>query len=321
MAYESFPNDAHNNRAVSLAEHEQIAAPLGLSGLLNYTSTAPVFADASGRQVKLRAGVAASIRGTRFNNLTETTIAITANTSGNPRVDLVVLRLRRQESAAGAGDHYTISPVVIAGAAAAQPVAPSPVRNDTPGSGFWDIPLAEVTIPSGDATIEGGQVKSVAYYITGSGYAGRDDWAKPPVEPGVIFRAQDSGITYIGSASGTWVRLDYSTGAVNITTGQSKAGWDLRDFWVARSGNAVAMSMYILRTGGSLGASAHQYFGPIASQFRPIRTVYGAAHVGTPDHSTHCAVTDDGVIMLVGNGAQGINSGSQVLCNMSWIAD
>lgn len=321
MAYESFPNDAHNARAVSLAEHEQIAAPLGLSGLLNYTDTSPVYADSTGLRVKLRAGVAASVRATRFNNATETLVTIQPNTSGNTRIDLVVLRLRRQETSVGAGDRYTVVPYVIQGAPAATPSAPAPVRNDTPGTGFWDLPLAEVTVINNAATITGTQVASRAYFISGSGYAGRDDWAKPPVEAGVIFRANDSGITYIGTATGTWTRLSYNTGWVSFTNGQSKAGWEFRTLAVARDGNLVVLDLYLLRTGGAIGASTHQYFGPVPSQFTPNRTVFGVAQIGTPDHSTHVAAQSDGVIALFGNFSQGISTGSQVFCNMSWLAD
>lgn len=320
VGYESFPNDAHNARVITLAEHEQIVAPLGLSGLLTYTSTAPVFADSSGMQVKLRAGVAASLRGTRFNNLTETLISITSNASGNPRIDLVVLRLRRTESSLGAGDQYTVAPFVIEGTPAATPVAPSPVRDDTPGAGFWDIPLAEVTVPSGDVSIDAAQVATRAYFISGSGYAGRDDWGKPPVEPGVFFRANDTGITYVGTAAGAWQSLYYDTGWVDITTGKDKAGWDFRDFAVARSGNIVTMSMYLVRDGGGIGASTSQYFGPVPSQFKPSRNVYGVAYIQSPDHATHAAVTADGQILLAANGSQGINTNAQVLCNMAWRA-
>lgn len=322
MSYESFPNDAHNNRVVTLAEHEQIAAPLGLSGLLNYSATAPVFADSSGRQVKLRAGVAASLRGTRFNNTSETIITIPANTSGQTRVDLVVLRLRRQESSVGADDQYTVAPAVVQGTpAATNAAAPGPLRDDTPGVGFWEMPLAEVTVPHNAASIAVSQVVPRAYYISGSGYAGREDWALPPVEPGVFFRAHDTGVTYIGTAGGVWQQLYHDTGWVAVPGGQSAAGWDFRGFHVARHGNLVVLIMDLLRTGAPVGASTHQYFGPIEDQFRPALPINPPTHVGSPDHSTHTTINPDGVVILVGNGAQGINTGGQVVADATWVVN
>lgn len=277
MAHESFPNDAHNGRAITLAEHEQIVAPLGLSGLLNYQGVTPVFADPSGLQVRLRAGVKASILGTRFNNLTETIIPIQGNTSGNPRIDLVVLRLRRQESAAGAGDHYTIAPFVIQGIPAQTPTPPAPVRDDTPGVGFWDVPLTWVTVPNNAAAVS---VSSQAYYISGSGYTGRDDWAKPPAEPGVLFRANDTGRTYIGTVAGTWEGLYDDSGWVNVAL---RAGWSVSGSGrarVRRINQVVHLSLDVFRTGGDLsgGTSA---VGDVPAGFQPDATVIDQGAVNT----------------------------------------
>lgn len=320
MAYESYPNNAHNNRAITLLEHEGIAAHPGRTGLLFYTATPPLFADSSGRQVKLRANTFALVRGTRFNNYSETIIGIQPNTSGKTRVDLVVLRLRRQESSLGANDQYTVAPVVIQGVPGDNPVAPS-MERDSGSVGFWDMPLAEVTVINNVATVASHRVVSRAYYITGSGLAGREDWAFPPVEAGVFFRAHDTGVTYIGTAGGTWQQLQHSTGWVAVPGGQSAAGWDFRGFHIAREGNMAVLIMDLLRTGAAVGASTHQYFGPIPDQFRPARPINGPAHVGSPDHSTHVTVNSDGVVILVGNGAQGINSGGQVVADLTWVVN
>jgi hypothetical protein len=320
MAHESFPNDAHNARALTLSEHEQIAAPLGLSGLIGYSGTAPVHADSTGMQVKIRDGVSGMIQGTRYNNTSEATIPIAANSSGNTRIDLIVLRLRRTETSLGAGDQYTIVPHRIEGTPAGTPVPPSPVRDNTPGAGYWDIPLAEVTVINGASTITAAQCVSRAYYITGSGYTGRDDWGKPPVEPGVMFRAADSGTVYISSAT-EWVTLRRYTGWVPITIGQSKAGWDMRDVAVNRDGRTCVMTFYIVRTGAAVGASTHQYFGPVPAEFMPNKTVYGVYQCSSPDHTSHAIVRSDGVIQLAANGTHALNNGAQILCNMTWTTD
>lgn len=221
MAYESFPNDQHNDRAVTLAEHEQIVVPFGVSGFLNYTGAPPIYADSTGRQVKLRSGISASIRGTRFNSPTETIIPIAANTSGNTRVDLVVLRLRRQESSVGAGDRYTVAPFVIQGVpAAVNPTAPAPVQDLTPGVGVFDLPMAAVTVVNGSITITSAQQIPRAYYVTGSGYTGRDAWAKPPADPGALFWAADTGVAYVATAAGAWLMVaPFTLPVVPLATG------------------------------------------------------------------------------------------------------
>lgn len=279
MAYESYPNTAHNGRAVTLAEHEQLVTAFGLSGLLNFANTAPVYADGSGLSVKLRAGVAASIRGTRFTNLTETTISIGTNTSGKARFDLVVLRLRRQESSTGAGDQYTIAPFVIAGVPADQPIAPTPVRDLTPGAGFYDIPLTAVLVQAGASSIGASQVSAKAYYVTGSGYTGRDDWGKPPPEPGVVFRANDTGITYIGTAN-AWSTFFDDSGWVNVTVGN---GWSVAETGRARVRriNRVAhLSLDLFRTGNNITGGTVAV-GELPAGFAPEAPVLTAGTVNT----------------------------------------
>lgn len=317
---ESFPNLAHNNRAITLPENEQLLAPLGLSGLLGYTGTVPVYSDATGgRAVKLRAGVKATIRGTRFNNATETVIGsdvIVANTSGLPRIDLVVLRLNREAVSPNA---YTITPVVITGVPAATPLVPSPVRNDTTdGSGFWDIPLADFDVPNGATSIAVDKVRNRAWWVTGSGYTGLDA-ARPPVEAGVVFRANDTGITWMGTAAGGWQRLYYNTGWVNVTP---PTGWAASTFSFARVGDLVVMSARITRTGAAVAATTSPVLYTVTEPFRPSQEVFGTYHCSHPDHSSHVVVGTDGTITFGGTGTTGqhIEQGASLLSNMVWPA-
>lgn len=316
MAYVSFPNDDHNSRAVTLAEHEMIVAPLGLSALLGYTSTPPVFGDSTGLQVKLRANVYASIRGTRFNNTSETVIAVGANSSGDTRIDLLVLRLRRTESGVGVGDQYTISPVVIAGVPGANPSPPAAVRDDViDGTGLWDIPLAEITVVDGASTITAAQVKSRAYYISGTGYTGLST-AVPPVEPGVVWRENDTGITKIGTSGGTWHTLYRNTGWVNITTGSGATSWNKHNVAVSRSGLIVVCNFNATRSAGNLPAGSKSYLGPIDEHFRPQRDAYGPTNLA----NVYVYAQTDGQIIVVA-GSQ-INTGQQILTSFPWtVAD
>lgn len=311
MAFESFPNTPHNNRAISLVEHEQLAAPLGLSGLTNYgTGTTPVYADSTGRQVKLRAGVGALIRGTRFNNLTETALAVAANASGNPRVDLVVLRLNRAD--------YQITPVVLPGTPGANPVAPTPVRNEPGGNpDYYDQPLAEITVPNAATTITATQVTNRAWWITGSGYTGYST-ARPPIVGGVLWRETDTGISYIGSHGGTWQRIYQHTGWVDVNPG---TGWNSIIFSAARDGNLCTATICIQRTGGTIGSDTPFFFGPLPGELRPDRTVWGTYHATQPSRSYRVCVTEGGTVRFQHDGTNPVVNGATITASLPpWIA-
>lgn len=250
------PNDQHNNRAIALYEYEQIAVATGLSGLLYYDGTTPIHADSTGRHVKMRPDVVGWIRGTRFNNDSETILPIAGNTSGKTRIDLVVLRKRRQESSLGAGDQHTVAPVVIQGVAADNPIAPSPVRSASSATSFYDVVLGEVTVPADASTTTAGQVVCRAYYVNGMGYTGRDAWGKPPVEPGVLFHAVDTGKTYIGSAAGSWLVLYDDSGwvPVPLANGWSKSTTGIAQ--VRRINRVGYLNLDVFRTGDALSAGS-----------------------------------------------------------------
>lgn len=308
MALDSFPNTPHNNRAISLAENEQLLAPLGGSGLVGYTGITPVYADSTGRQVKVRAGVHGWIRGTKFTNITETIVNVTTNTSGNPRVDLLVARVSRT--------NYGVTYVVIPGAASATPLAPQPVRNDTiDGSGVFDLPLAEIKVANAYTTVAAGDVKNRAWWLSLSGYQGFAA-APPPVEPGALFRANDAGITYIGTAGGAWQKI-YNNGGWVGPVGVP-AGWNPLAFHFCRVGDLVVMNVRIIRTGAAVNATTTTVMGNISASYRPAMTIWGVYRC-TNGNVSHAAVTADGEVQFAGtvNGVA-IASGANLLCNMVW---
>lgn len=156
MADDSWPSPAHNSGAVTEPEYESLVVPYTASGVYGATSdTAVVYADASGRQVKVRANKYAIVRGFFWTSgTTETTIAIAANSSGSTRTDLVVLRLDRAA--------WTVRVVVKAGT----PGAGAPALTQTFGaSGHYEIALAVVTVTNGSVSISAGQCVNVAMYL------------------------------------------------------------------------------------------------------------------------------------------------------------
>lgn len=312
MAVDSWPNNAHNNRVISLPENEQLWAGTP-SGLVGYTGATPVYADSTGRQVKVRAGVNGRIRGTRFLDAAGTTVALTTNTSGSPRVDLLVARLNRTAGASA----YTVSYAVIPGTPATNPIAPQPVRNEPGGSpDLFDIPLAEIKVANGYTTVAANDVTNRAWWISPGGYHGFDA-ARPPAEGAALFQANDSGVTYIGTASGSWQRLRFNTGWKAQLT--QPDGYTFSAMHFGRSGDVVVMNARVIVTRSTIAAGVHLTFGTLSDTFKPGMTIWDVYHCTSPDHSSHLSVQTNGRITFAGTGSV-ISTGANLIANTTWLA-
>lgn len=120
-----------------------------LAGELNTLET---FGDSTGLQVKVKSG-RAWVRGHYYENDAQRTLSISSNSSGNPRIDRVVARLDATAN--------TITALVITGTPAASPSAPAITQTST----TWDIPLAQVAVANGAATISAGNVTDERAYV------------------------------------------------------------------------------------------------------------------------------------------------------------
>ena len=89
-----------------------------------------------------------------------TDLDISANGTGNPRKDLVVLRLYPP----GTAREGEMELAVVIGTPAASPVAPTITQDQNVR---WELALAEVTVPAGAATISGGNVVDVRTFSSG----------------------------------------------------------------------------------------------------------------------------------------------------------
>ncbi len=110
----------------------------GVAPDLGLTVRATTPASAS---VEVTAG-SAIVRGTWYNSSATETLAIGANASGNPRIDTIILR---KDYAA-----QTIRLVVLPGAPAVAPSAPALTQTD---GVTWEIPLADIAVANGFATL------------------------------------------------------------------------------------------------------------------------------------------------------------------------
>lgn len=111
------------------------------------------FGDSSGMQVKVNTGEC-WMRGHYGNNTSQKTLAIASNSSGNPRVDIAVIRC-----------HFGNNNIVldiVQGTPAASPVAPSVTQNTT----MWETKLADIAVANGAVTITSGNVTDQRVYTS-----------------------------------------------------------------------------------------------------------------------------------------------------------
>lgn len=156
MAESSWPWSGYNSRAVNDAEYELLASSYRQDGIHGTPSdTAVVYADSTGRQVKIRAGKHANVRGhTWYSGGSEFTQSLGTNTSGSTRVDRIVLRLDRAT--------WEVSVEVVQGT----PGAGAPTLTQQTGStGVWEIPLAQVSLAHNYTTVTAGNLTYEAFYL------------------------------------------------------------------------------------------------------------------------------------------------------------
>ncbi|MBZ6258873.1 hypothetical protein KVH22_25490 [Streptomyces olivaceus] len=143
MAQDSWPSPDHNDRAVNDAEYEKIAARFSDDGIYGTPTNPAVVAAGIGLTVTVRADVAASVRGHAWYSGSSTvTLDVDPNTSGQTRVDRIVLRLDRST--------WTVRAVVLKGV----PGAGAPMLTQGVGvTGVYEVPVARVTVLNGAAAV------------------------------------------------------------------------------------------------------------------------------------------------------------------------
>ncbi|MCA9264978.1 MAG: hypothetical protein KDA60_14060 [Planctomycetales bacterium] len=112
---------------------------------LNYETELEVTADGGGMDVNVAGGMA-FIQGHPAYWPADEDLAVTANATGNPRIDSVVLRF----SMPGTTDQGKIVRVVKAGTAAADPDPPALTQDP---EDVWEIRLADIAVANGASSI------------------------------------------------------------------------------------------------------------------------------------------------------------------------
>ena len=152
MAQNSWPFVGGGGTAVNEDQWSIMARSWVQSGVGDYANKLEVYGDSTGRQVKIKTG-RATVRGHWYENTAEITQAIAANSSGNPRIDRVVLRL---DPAAN-----SIVVAVVQGTPAGSPSPPALTQTDV---GVYEISLAKVAVANGASTINAGDVTDERTY-------------------------------------------------------------------------------------------------------------------------------------------------------------
>lgn len=252
MASESYPNSGHNSGAVSNLEHERLTHAQASDGLIGHPGDDPlVYADGTGtRLVKLRAEGLALVRGSQWYSGSSVINmpSLAANGSGQPRIDLVVLRLNRAD--------YTVTEAAITGTPGANPVAPSPTA-DIGSTGTWDMPVATVRVESGATAITSDKVKNVAWYINNDGQILCTASTRPSHHVGRSILETDTGRLYLSNGT-SWMRAVEDSGitAASVVSGYTAShntlhirnGWVFSQLTVSRNASMSAGVAYQVAT-------------------------------------------------------------------------
>lgn len=279
MAETSFP--VAGGDGVTDAVYERLMGPVMGSGRVAYSldptpsqlTTPAVYADSTGRQVKVLPDQAAVVRGFRWESgPTPLTVALDANTSGNPRLDLIVLRLDRST--------FTVRVAKINGAPAAAPSQPAPIQDAGPG-GVWDLPLASVRVTSsgvsGQPTIAAADVSDAAWWVQTPGVMARYGVGPSP-SPNQFLSHTDTNRLYRAVGT-TWTLLGERSDYVRINPA---SGWTNDVIYVRRINGWTWFQCQVALNVSDRPAGTDLTICTIPSMYRPdgLTSVSGVAWMG-----------------------------------------
>lgn len=167
------------------------------------------YGDSSGRQVKVKTGQA-WVRGHWGEVTSEKTIPISANASGNPRIDRVVVRADFVAN--------TVSIEVVEGTPAVSPSAPALTQSAT----RWEVSLAQVAVANGATSIAAGDVTDERTLVGNVGVNGFtmgaaiDMGGNPIRNAPVEVNTQTDSYTLVLADAGKVIEMNKAT-AVNLT--------------------------------------------------------------------------------------------------------
>ncbi|MEV4033389.1 hypothetical protein [Streptomyces umbrinus] len=267
MAQESWPSPGHNDRAVTDVEYEKLSARFSDDGVYGSPLNTQVVSAGAGLSVDVRANVYASVRGHTWTSGTTTVnLEIAANSSGQTRTDIVLLRLDRSD--------WTVRAVIKQGT----PGAGAPGIVQDPGdTGVWEIYLAVVTLLSGAGTVT---VRRNELYA-GSRVRPLTSITHNPLPlPGELQFETDTG--RLSMYDGATRKTVFSSSPI-VSAASPLAAWEIvvEPVLELRNGSVHLRLGQFTRTGGALdGAADSRLPVLIPSAYRhPSRNIYVTTYI------------------------------------------
>lgn len=226
------------------------------------TTLAPlVYADSSGRQVKVAANAAYILRGYRWESGSDgLVVAIPANTSGKTRIDRIVLRLDRST--------WTVRVAVLQGSADDAPVPPALTQN-TSSSGVFEVSLAKVTVTSnagvGLPLIATGDVTAEHQYLMPQGHIGATA-LRSSIGLGGLYYESDTGRVYFGTTAGDILVAENGPSTKIAAAG----GWNQDSIYCQRVNGRTHFQCMVINSGADKAPSTDLLVCTLPTQFRPI---------------------------------------------------
>ncbi|MFE2044339.1 hypothetical protein ACFXAZ_26130 [Streptomyces sp. NPDC059477] len=241
MAQNSWPAPDYNDRAVTDAEYEQMAAAFTDNGVLGNPAQTQVVTAGSGLNVTIRANVTASVRGHFWTSgPTGDTLAVTPHlVGGGSRTDWVVLRLDRST--------WTVRAAIRQGTAGAG--APALVQS-TGDTGVYEIPLAQVTVRTAAASVT---VDRYELYSGARVRACRSTTRNPRPVTGEVAQEIDTGTTRLWTGS-SWQVLSDDSGVILVDSPLSAWSINVQSVVERRSGAVHLRLGSFERAAGTLDA-------------------------------------------------------------------
>lgn len=307
MAETSFP--VAGGAGVTDAAYERLMGPITGSGRYAFGPTASaistplIFADNSGRQVKAYASQAAIVRGFRWESgTTPPVVALDANTSGNPRIDLIVLRLDRST--------FTVRLGKTNGTPASVPAAPAAIQ-DTGSSGVWELPLATVRVTSsgtsGQPSIQVADVTRLDWWLAPPP-ASALSTQMPPATNGLVVHQFDTGKT-MRAVGNSYVLLGEMGPSTKITVG---SGWTADSIYCQRVNGWTHFQAIATLTGGDRAASLDTALCTLPATFRPSRDISIPCWL-TPNQVGVCSVDAGTGVVTLRTFGQTFPTGGQIV--------
>lgn len=270
MAELSYPTAGGGS--VTDARYEQLIGAILPSGIIGWpTLSQLVYADSTGRQVKVQPSRAAIVRGFHWETDGAGIIrAIAANTSGQARVDLAVLRLNRAD--------WTVTFQVIQGVPAVAPVAPTATQQ-TGSTGVWELPLAKIRVANGASTLTAANVEPLYWYVSPPNYSALASQIGGALQAGGLATATDTGrmLAVLGGS----IAIVAENGA-NVSL-SAAGGWGDPVIKVRRRNGFTYLQAFVKRTSGALSGGTDTHMFNLPAEFRPVYDIgavaYYAGHV------------------------------------------